>query len=377
MRVLVIDTYYPALLERHYSASPSLAERSYDEQLRSLMDLGFGTSDAYSRCFEAAGVQAADVIANCEPLQRRWALEHGLRTGPRLPVGRLPGRLRRLGAIDPLGPIAAAQIEEFEPDVLYLQSLSALTTAELRRQSRRGRLVVGQIASALPAPRVVAEFDLITTSFPHFVERIKGLGVDSEYFPIAFDERVLERLRDSGVDAAPEAPRAHAVTFVGGVDPSVHGRGTDFLAELSRRAPLDVWGYGAGSLPPDSPLLPRHHGEAWGMDMYRVLADSRMAINRHIDAAEGFSNNMRLYEATGTGALLFTEQSPNLAELFEAGEEVVTYRGIDDLEDKLHHFMDDEEQRVRVAAAGQARTLAEHTYQRRIPELVAVLEARA
>ena len=376
MRVLVVDTYYPVLLGRHYAANPRLGDLSYDEQLKSLMDLGFGTSDAYSRCFEATGVSAADVIVNCEPLQRRWAEENGVATGRPPVLGRLPGRLGRRSASRPLELTAVAQIEEFEPDVLYLQSLSALSSAELQRQRSKGRLIVGQIASALPATRLVEQFDLITTSFPHFVERIKDLGVDSEYFPIAFDEHVLRRLEDSGVDASPASQRPHAVTFVGGVDPRVHGRGNDFLGRISERVPLEVWGYGAESLGPESPLLANHRGEAWGMDMYRVLARSKLAINRHIDAAEGFSNNMRLFEATGMGALLFTEQSPNLAELFEAGREVVAYEGLDDLTAKVTHFMEDDAERELVAAAGQARTLAEHTYQRRVPELAEMLEAR-
>ena len=33
--------------------------------------------------------------------------------------------------------------------------------------------------------------------------------------------------------------------------------------------------------------------------MYRVLARTRVAVNRHGDIAEGYANNMRLFEATG------------------------------------------------------------------------------
>ena len=35
--------------------------------------------------------------------------------------------------------------------------------------------------------------------------------------------------------------------------------------------------------------------------MYRVLRQSKIALNRHSDVAEDHANNMRLYEATGVG----------------------------------------------------------------------------
>src|SRR5262245_49711553 len=38
MRVFIVDTYYPAFLEAHYSKQPELAEAGYDVQWRSLMD---------------------------------------------------------------------------------------------------------------------------------------------------------------------------------------------------------------------------------------------------------------------------------------------------------------------------------------------------
>ena len=36
-------------------------------------------------------------------------------------------------------------------------------------------------------------YDLILTSFPHFVSRIKEAGVASEYFRLGFDPRMLSQ----------------------------------------------------------------------------------------------------------------------------------------------------------------------------------------
>ena len=129
-------------------------------------------------------------------------------------------------------------------------------------------------------------------------------------------------------------------------------------------------------LQPGSPLRAAHGGEAWGLDMYRLLAESRVTLNRHIAAAEGNANNMRLYEATGVGALLITEAAPNLADIFEPGREVVTYDGPEDLVEKARHYLEHDDERRAIAAAGQARTLREHTYDRRVRELVPICEER-
>ena len=374
MRAVVVDTYYPAFLAEHYRARPGLEHRPYDAQLRSLLERSFGTSDAYSRGLRAAGHEAVDLIVNCLPLQRRWASEHSAGRFAGALAARAPQRLRDRASGRALRRILLAQLANLDPHVVYFQNLSVLPRRDLDALRRDGRLVVGQIASPAPRAEQLGRFDLILTSFPHFVDRFRGLGVDAAYFPIAFDAAVLDRLRAAGVDPRPEAARPHDVVFVGGVHPGVHGRGTALLEEACERLEVDIWGYGADALPPGSPIRRRYHGEAWGLDMYAVLSRAKMCLNRHIDAAEGHANNMRLYEATGVGTLLITDAKRNLAELFEPHEEVVTYSSEDELVEKIRHYLANDAERSKIARAGQERTLRDHTYAHRMRELVSILE---
>jgi hypothetical protein len=204
------------------------------------------------------------------------------------------------------------------------------------------------------------------------------VGVESEFLQIGFYDRVLERLRDQGVDPSPDAERPHALSFIGGIDPrySAHRAGVELLERVSAQLPLGVWGYGADGLAEDSALRRAYRGEAWGLDMYRFLARSRIVVNRHSAAAEGFANNMRLFEATGTGALLVTEAAPNLRDYFEPGREIVTYDHPDALMEKLSHYLDHDAERIANASAGQRRTLRDHTYTRVMARLSEILEAR-
>jgi spore maturation protein CgeB len=365
VRIAVVDTYYPAFLEEHYGSRPGLERKPYVEQLGSLMDRCFGTADAYSRHLNELGHDAIDLVANCEPLQLRWATERGR-----------PGRLRRLLARDRLQGIAMAEIEEHDAEVVYLQDLNFLSRANLDRLRGQRRLIAGQIASEMPDPGQLRRFDLLLTSFPHYVPRFRELGVDSEYLPIAFYGEVLERLRRDGIDPSPEAERPHRLAFVGGLGADVHGPRVRMFERIAENLPLEGWGYGWDGLPESSALRRAYRGEAWGIDMYRVLAQSRIVVNVHSTAAEGFANNMRMFEATGTGALLLTEAAPNLSDFFDPGREVVAYDGPDDLMDKLGHYLERDRERRAIASAGQRRTLRDHTYGQLMSRLSDILEAR-
>jgi hypothetical protein len=376
VRVLIVDTYYAGFLQAHYRRHPGLVARPYDSQLRSLLDQSFGTGDAYSRNLCAAGHEAAEIIVDCVPLQARWAAERGF--------GRTLGQLARLGnsslAVRArstlLRRVALAQVEAYDPDVVYVQNTGFFARGDLDRLRRDGRFVAGQLASPAPPKELLASFDLVVTSFPHFVERFQAMGIDSAYLPLAFDDAVLDRLHARGVDTSPSAERPYEAAFVGGVDPRVHAAGTALLERIAQQRPLEVWGYGADALAPASVLRAHHHGEAWGLDMYAVLARSKVVLNRHIDVAEGYANNMRLYEATGTGALLLTDAKRNLVDLYDPASEVVAYTDAEDLVEKLAELAADPDRRLAIATAGQRRTLRDHTYGRRMRQLAELLQAR-
>jgi spore maturation protein CgeB len=374
MRVLIVDTYYPAFLAAEYASQRGRADLPYAEQLRSLLDRSFGTSDAYSEHFRMLGHQAQETVVNCLELQLQWAREHGAVPLQRalMSAQAAPGRAGVAARRALLRRIARAQVAAFEPDVVYVQDLWFFGRSDLDAIRRSGAVVAGQIASAPPGRRLLEGYDVIFTSFPHYVERFHALGIDSEYLRIGFDERLIGR-----VTADPDAERISDLVFVGGLDPGGgHRRGTELLEELSASAPLQVWGYGAEALAAGSRLAHQYRGQAWGLDMYRILAGARIVLNRHIDAAEGYANNMRLYEATGMGALLLTEAAPNLSELFEPDREVVPYDGLADLTDKVRHYLSHEPERLTIARAGQARTLREHAYVQRIEQLSEMLQSR-
>lgn len=358
LKFLILDTYYERFLDSFYAERPDLVAASYEQQWQALMDYCFGTADFYSFNLRKLGHEAEEVVANCTPLQQQWIRENRVRTGGLFPFQKALGihkgwQLR----------VLAAQIEKLKPDILYVQDLNWTDVSFLREI--QVRLIVGQTAYPLHPNLDYRSYDLILTSFPHYVEMFRNYGVRSEYLRIAFEPQVLERLG--------AVHPTYPVVFVGGYS-AHHRSGSQILEQLANQLPLDFWGYGVEYLPHDSPIRQRYHGEAWGIEMYRILAQSQIALNRHIDIAGCFANNMRLYEATGVGTLLVTDWKDNLHELFEPGREVVTYRDVRECTGLVRYYLDHEDERTAIAKAGQERTLREHTYYHRMEELVDVVD---
>jgi spore maturation protein CgeB len=370
MKIVIVDTYYGAFLAERYARNRGWAGAPYDTQHVALIEECFGTSDFYSRHLNGMGHEATDLIVNAVPLQTAWAREHNV--GYSALALKVPHRVFRLPVIGPwlaslpgLAEIAIAQIEAIAPDVLYCQDLSFLTPDAVKRLRRSVKLVVGQNASPLPPESFLRNYDLLLTSVPHVVPRLREMGIASEYFRIGFDTKVLEKLGqvEKDVDAS----------FVGGISRH-HGRAIPTLEYLARETPIQFFGYGAAALDASSPIRPRHRGEVWGLDMYRALARSKVTLNRHINVAENNANNMRLYEATGVGTLLITDMKENLGELFEIGKEVVAYSSQEEAVELIRYYLAHPDEATAIANAGQARTLREHTYERRMHELVPILE---
>jgi len=360
MKFLIVDTYYPAFLHSLYAQHSDLVHCPYAEQWRALMDQCFGTADFYSANLQKLGHDAHEVVANNDALQRQWTRENAPHLWATYPVHRC---LRRVKAWQL--SVLRAQVEHMRPDVLYVQNLNWTDEVFLRSVRSRVGLIVGQNASSLRPDLDYGAYDLILTSFPHYVEKFRGHGVQSEYLRLAFDPRVLDYL-DS---VKPRYP----VVFVGGYSSS-HQSGIEILEHLVRQVPADFWGYGVDTLPHSSPIRWRYHGEAWGLEMYRLLAQSRIALNRHIDVVGSFANNMRLFEATGVGTCLVTDLKDNLHELFSLDTEVVAYICAKDCIEKVRYLLEHEDERAAIAKAGQERTLREHTYYHRMQELVDILE---
>lgn len=361
MKIAIVDTLYPAFLQKigHYRRAEP--EETYADIHAQLMSLRFGTSDAYSTNLKLLGHDAQELVVNSPLLQSAWAQEMGFKF-TELPdflrpsyISRVPLVERIARMLPTLHNIFLKQVLEIEPDVAYFQDLNFASPSLLKKLKREGITVVGQIASPPPPFYFLKNFDLILSSLPNLVLKFNELGIRSEFLPIAFDERVLGSI-----------PTVHErdipLSFVGGIS-SHHNTTIPLLEKVAHSGiPLTIYGYGKESIEGIEILSNLHKGEAWGLEMYKILSRSRITLNRHINIAENYANNMRLFEATGVGSLLLTDKKINLESYFEIGAEVLTYTNPTEAVEKITWAMSHPDEASEIMVNGQRRTLRDHTY---------------
>jgi spore maturation protein CgeB len=103
------------------------------------------------------------------------------------------------------------------------------------------------------------------------------------------------------------------------------------------------------------------HAPVFGTEMYKILQKSDLTFNSHASINKGESANMRLFEATGVGTCLISDYGPNISDMFEPDVEIVTYRSVEECIEKVEYLSSRPEERARIAAAGQKRTLTDHS----------------
>ena len=199
-----------------------------------------------------------------------------------------------------------------------------------------------------------------------------------------------------------ELPLAHEVTFVG----MAHGNRVDMIKTL-RRAGVDVRAWGSGW--PEGRLSVEEMVEVFNRSRVNLnfanASVSMAAAERGAPALHGLRNAMRnttagrialessqqvvrclariipkkpryvmqlkarTFEVPGCGGFLLTQEAPELDHYLIPGREVGTFGDVADLIDVVRLYLGDEDLRHRVAEAGYARVIRDHTYERRFSDI--------
>lgn len=351
MKILFFATYYDPYLSSFYQKNPDLSAKPYREQLDCLISDFFGAFGSYTLECRTQGHEAELIIANCEPLQRQWAKEQKIFFDERNWRFSIP----------------IEQCKVFRPDIFFIGSMFEYYGDFLAEIQSYAKSIFGWISCPMPSgifhkshPR------LILSSSPHYVDQFRQSGLKSELLPAFFDNRILdavarEREKDKRADTI------YDFTFVGGVT-RAHKSRAAAIKKLAKKTSIKLFGYGyEGAFHFSRRFRPAifpnyvqraYLGESWGLEMYRVLKNSLITFNSHGEIAEGYGVNMRMYEATGSGALLLTD-GKGRNQLFNDNE-VVYYENINEAIEKVNYFLANPAARIQIAAAGQKRTLSEY-----------------
>lgn len=356
MKFLILNDKHPDYKEQDYLTNPSLASKSFRDQLEHRYDSLIGMADFYSKNLNKLGHNAADIFVNHRHLQRRWAFENN------------KWLFLKTFFSGWENAVLENQIIHFRPDFLVVLSMPNVDSQFLLRTKRtiRGLKIIGQHASPID-DRIgsLEPYDLILSSLPNLVTYFSKKGVKSRYLPLAFESSNLEKIGTSG--------KKWGAIHVGGYGPW-HKRRVKILERAAVKTKIDFWGLGEKSLDPDSEIMKRFHGTVLGKDLFKLLREAEIVINIHGAGSGNYANNMRLFETTGMGTFLLTDSRANLGNLFAVGREVAVFSTAEELADKIDYYSQHPAIREKIAKAGQKRTLKDHTYYQRMKQLVTIID---
>ena len=266
-----------------------------------------------------------------------------------------------------------AKVETFEPDLVLAQAQAPLSIQALKRLRRDG---------VTTAMWFVEDFRLFTYW--------KGFAPYYDVFAVIQKDKLFDELQAIGVNNVLYLPLAAL--------PEVH-KPLELSTAEQRKFGSDVSFMGAGYTNRRVAFreLIRHDFKLWGTDWdgdsvlepyvqmggarvssedcVRIFNATKVNINLHssMQAKElvtgGDFINPRTFEIAACRAFQLVDRRSLMPEAF-AEDELATFGSMEELQEKITHSLAHPEERLAIAARGQARVLREHTYAVRMRTLL-------
>lgn len=103
------------------------------------------------------------------------------------------------------------------------------------------------------------------------------------------------------------------------------------------------------------------------INLHRSIDDD---TNQNVGRVPAYSVNPRSFEIGACAAFQLTDVRQNTGSAFIPGQEIATYASPEELIEKADYYLSREEERREIALRGYHRTLREHTYPRRVRQLL-------
>jgi spore maturation protein CgeB len=213
-------------------------------------------------------------------------------------------------------------------------------------------------------------YDAYFSKEPVLVELMrKKLRLNAHYLPESFNPRVHRRPEQ---DKAECEEKANIDVVVAATLYPYRIRFLEQLMELlDARVRLAV--YGETRSWAQTSLWRYHQGEVvTGPRKAAAFYSARIVLdNLHWGEYEGV--NCRFFEALGSGGFLLCDARPSIPALATPGKELVTFETVEEAAERVRYYLAHEAERRSIASAGYARAIKDHTYERRVEQMLSVV----
>jgi len=250
-----------------------------------------------------------------------------------------------------------SEARDFKPDLIFV-----IKAKGIREETLKKLRAIAKTANYYPETfdhwetlkRIASQFDFLFNYDAEVVRRLYEEGFRRvHYIPFSAD---IEKNKPS-----PDfSGRKYAITFVGSFMPVRYSQRETILSRIKDLG-LHVWGNKAWL---STELKDYYRGRPTDEEMLQIYQNSKIVVNIDLMAGvPGTGVNLRPFEITSAGALLMNhDDRKDIFNLFENGKEFIAFCGPDDIRSKVIYYLDHEEERMKVAAAGFERTQRTHTY---------------
>jgi spore maturation protein CgeB len=206
-----------------------------------------------------------------------------------------------------------------------------------------------------------------------FFEELKNIGANNyHYLPLAclpdFHKKITEINKEDEAKYTCDAGFAGAGYFN---RKNVFAQLVDFN--------FKIWG---GDWYADLPLslLIQEGGKRFTEEeAVKIYNYSKININIHSSMwhwdinPSGDFLNPRVYEILGCGGFQLVDRRRYLEGVFEDGKDLVVFETVDDLRKKIKYYLENEDERLVIAAHGRETVVRNHTYERRVREMMNII----
>jgi len=115
-----------------------------------------------------------------------------------------------------------------------------------------------------------------------------------------------------------------------------------------------------------------YRGKATGETVNKIYLSSKIALNiNQAQSKEGL--NTRTFDIPACGAFEIVDYKKNIGTHFKIDEEIVTFKNIDELKNKIDYYLKNDELRKSISVRGKQKVLTEHTWVHRMKEVISIL----
>lgn len=263
-------------------------------------------------------------------------------------------------------------VRRTQPDLMVIVKGETVTPETLREIRAKTSTVIVNVFTDNPI--LMGNFDAIEPCHYFFVKDtyivdtlVKSGLRNVRYLPQCTNHDVHKPME---LDEDDRREFGCDVTLIGSMYPYRHKH----IEGLLEFAPA-LWGRGWGkSANPRVQELWRGR-DIRGTAKAKAISASAVSLNLHHPLNDILGTNSRTFDIAACCGFQLADYKPDLEPLMKIGEEIICYRTMDELKDLIKHYLAHPDERMKIAKAGHARVLRDHTYDNRASELLAHIGA--